>query len=139
MPYICFDALNFLLFMQCASAIDNFATFYFNHVTVGEPVASSVALSTVGLIAEFPELFSRVSLWLACCLDSSLFSYNLQFVNSQLQDCQQCIIWEVQSFWWLLFCNHSVQINDEAVAAAFAAKFCHLYRVWDVLDSITQN
>lgn len=97
MPYICFDALNFLLFMQCASAIDNFATFYFNHVTVGESVTSPVALSAVGLIAEFPELFSRVSLWLACCLDSSLFPYNLQFVNRQLQDCQSCIIAEVRA------------------------------------------
>ncbi|XP_039690945.1 exportin-7 isoform X3 [Medicago truncatula] len=45
---------------QCASAIDNFATFYFNHVTVGESVTSPVALSAVGLIAEFPELFSRI-------------------------------------------------------------------------------
>ncbi|WJX11071.1 hypothetical protein P8452_01723 [Trifolium repens] len=45
---------------QCAAAIDNFATFYFNHVTVGELVTSPAALRSVGLISEFPELFSRI-------------------------------------------------------------------------------
>ncbi|GAU34352.1 hypothetical protein TSUD_20590, partial [Trifolium subterraneum] len=45
---------------QCASAIDNLATFYFNHVTVGESVTSPAALRTVGLISEFRELFSRI-------------------------------------------------------------------------------
>ncbi|XP_073223202.1 uncharacterized protein [Cicer arietinum] len=45
---------------QCASAIDNLATFYFNIVTVGESVTSPAALNTAGLISEFPELFSRI-------------------------------------------------------------------------------
>ncbi|KAJ1436056.1 putative exportin-7-like isoform X2, partial [Sesbania bispinosa] len=45
---------------QCASAIDNLATFYFNHVTVGESVTSPAALNVAGLISECPELFSRV-------------------------------------------------------------------------------
>ncbi|PNY12018.1 exportin 7, partial [Trifolium pratense] len=45
---------------QCASAIDNLATFYFNHVTIGESVTSPAALRTVGLISEFPQLFSRI-------------------------------------------------------------------------------
>ncbi|KAG4996838.1 hypothetical protein JHK85_028277 [Glycine max] len=45
---------------QCASAIDNLATFYFTHVTVGESVTSPAALNLAGLLSDCAELFSRI-------------------------------------------------------------------------------
>ncbi|XP_027367978.1 exportin-7-A-like isoform X1 [Abrus precatorius] len=45
---------------QCAYAIDNLATFYFTHVTVGESVTSPAAVNVAGLISDFAELFSRI-------------------------------------------------------------------------------
>ncbi|KAK7344913.1 hypothetical protein VNO77_15144 [Canavalia gladiata] len=45
---------------QCAYAIDNLATFYFTHVTVGESVTSPTAVNVAGLISDCADLFSRV-------------------------------------------------------------------------------
>ncbi|KAK7267202.1 hypothetical protein RIF29_19867 [Crotalaria pallida] len=45
---------------QCASAIDNLASFYFMHVTVGESPVSSAALNVARLISDYPVLFSGI-------------------------------------------------------------------------------
>ena len=52
---------NFHFHLQSASAIDNLATFYFNHITVGESLASPVALNVAQLISDCSGLFSGVS------------------------------------------------------------------------------
>ncbi|CAJ1967772.1 unnamed protein product [Sphenostylis stenocarpa] len=45
---------------QSAYAIDNLATFYFTHVTVGESVNSLAAHNVAGLTSDCAELFSRI-------------------------------------------------------------------------------
>ncbi|URE41774.1 hypothetical protein MUK42_06737 [Musa troglodytarum] len=45
---------------QCASAVDNLATFYFNHVTIGEVSASPASMNFTRHIAECPNLFTEI-------------------------------------------------------------------------------
>ncbi|RWV93039.1 hypothetical protein GW17_00044533, partial [Ensete ventricosum] len=45
---------------QCASAMDNLATFYFNHITFGEVPASPASMNFTRHIAECPNLFTEV-------------------------------------------------------------------------------
>ncbi|XP_061360451.1 uncharacterized protein LOC133304431 isoform X2 [Gastrolobium bilobum] len=45
---------------QCATAIDNLATFYFINVTVRESASSPAARNLAGLISDCPGLFSRI-------------------------------------------------------------------------------
>ncbi|MED6137173.1 hypothetical protein PIB30_062583 [Stylosanthes scabra] len=52
--------LNDKISSQCASAIDNLATFYFDHVTAGEPEASPAAVDVSHLFSDNPGLFSGI-------------------------------------------------------------------------------
>ncbi|KAI4300942.1 hypothetical protein L6164_034268 [Bauhinia variegata] len=45
---------------ECATAVDNLATFYFTHVTIGESLASPAALNLAQLISDCPGLFSGI-------------------------------------------------------------------------------
>ncbi|RWW38240.1 hypothetical protein BHE74_00056540, partial [Ensete ventricosum] len=45
---------------DCASAMDNLATFYFNHITFGEVPASPASMNFTRHIAECPNLFTEV-------------------------------------------------------------------------------
>ncbi|CAL9167346.1 unnamed protein product [Musa hybrid cultivar] len=45
---------------QCASAVDNLATFYFNHIIIGEVSASPASMNFTRHIAEFPNLFTEI-------------------------------------------------------------------------------
>lgn len=51
--------LNFML--QCASAVDNLAAFYFNNITMGEAPTSPAAINLARRIADGPNLFPEVS------------------------------------------------------------------------------
>ncbi|XP_047307170.1 exportin-7-A-like isoform X3 [Impatiens glandulifera] len=45
---------------QCASAVDNLATFYFNNITIGEPPASPAALVFARNVADCPDVFPEI-------------------------------------------------------------------------------
>nr|XP_018674150.1 PREDICTED: exportin-7-like isoform X3 [Musa acuminata subsp. malaccensis] len=45
---------------QCASSVDNLATFYFNHITIGEVSASPASMNFTRHIAECPNLFTEI-------------------------------------------------------------------------------
>lgn len=51
--------ITFLL--QCASTVDNLASFYFNNITMGESPTSSAAINLARHIADCPNLFPEVS------------------------------------------------------------------------------
>lgn len=53
--------INLNLLFQCASAIDNLCTFYFNCITLGESPNSPAALSLAQHIAEYPGFLPEVS------------------------------------------------------------------------------
>lgn len=52
--------------VQCASAIDNMASFYFNNITAAEGPPSQAALSLARHVAECPNLFPEVSFSIIC-------------------------------------------------------------------------
>uniref|UniRef100_A0A1D1Z8M5 Exportin-7 n=1 Tax=Anthurium amnicola TaxID=1678845 RepID=A0A1D1Z8M5_9ARAE len=45
---------------QCASAVDNLATYYFNHITLGDAPPSAAAVNMALHIAECPSLFPEI-------------------------------------------------------------------------------
>ncbi|XP_047334850.1 exportin-7-A-like isoform X2 [Impatiens glandulifera] len=45
---------------QCASAIDNLATFYFNNITLGESPSSPAALGLARNVADCPDVFPEI-------------------------------------------------------------------------------
>ncbi|MQL98443.1 hypothetical protein Taro_031154, partial [Colocasia esculenta] len=45
---------------QCASAVDNLATYYFNHITVGDAPPSAAAMNLARHIADCPSLFPEI-------------------------------------------------------------------------------
>ncbi|CAA6655624.1 unnamed protein product [Spirodela intermedia] len=45
---------------QCASAVDNLATYYFNHITAADSPPSSAAMNLARHIAECPNLFPEI-------------------------------------------------------------------------------
>ncbi|RWW74620.1 hypothetical protein BHE74_00017433 [Ensete ventricosum] len=45
---------------QCASAIDNLASFYFNNITVGEMPPSPTTMNLARHVAECPNLFAEI-------------------------------------------------------------------------------
>ncbi|XP_034692714.1 exportin-7-like isoform X1 [Vitis riparia] len=53
-------ALDTNIVSQCASAIDNLCTFYFNCITLGESPNSPAALNLARHIAEYPGLFPEI-------------------------------------------------------------------------------
>ncbi|URE41776.1 hypothetical protein MUK42_06737 [Musa troglodytarum] len=63
---------------QCASAVDNLATFYFNHVTIGEVSASPASMNFTRHIAECPNLFTEM-----------FANLRIQMLASQPMDQQQ--------------------------------------------------
>lgn len=52
--------LNIML--QCASAVDNLAAFYFNNITMGEAPTSPAAINLARHIVDAPNLFPEVSM-----------------------------------------------------------------------------
>lgn len=53
------SALNLLC--QCASAVDNLATYYFNNITVGDSPTTPAALKLTRHVADCPGVFPEVS------------------------------------------------------------------------------
>ena len=47
--------------LQCASAVDNLAAFYFNNITMGEAPTLPTAVNLARHIADCPNLFPEVS------------------------------------------------------------------------------
>lgn len=45
---------------QCASAVDNLATFYFEHITTGESPTTPVALNLAQHLADCPNIFLEI-------------------------------------------------------------------------------
>ncbi|XP_028105223.1 exportin-7-A-like [Camellia sinensis] len=45
---------------QCASAVDNLATYYFNHITVGESPTTPAALNLARHVADCPGVFPEI-------------------------------------------------------------------------------
>ncbi|KAF5937890.1 hypothetical protein HYC85_025396 [Camellia sinensis] len=45
---------------QCASAVDNLATYYFNHITVGESLTTPAALNLARHVADCPGVFPEI-------------------------------------------------------------------------------
>lgn len=45
---------------QCASAVDNLATFYFDHITVGESPTTPAALNLARHVADCPTVFTEI-------------------------------------------------------------------------------
>ena len=56
--------------LQCAVAVDNLATYYFNNITMGEAPTSPAAIRFAQHIADCPSLFPEVTHH--CCLSDSL-------------------------------------------------------------------
>lgn len=46
---------------QCASAVDNLATYYFNNITVGDSPTTPAALKLARHVADCPGVFPEVS------------------------------------------------------------------------------
>ncbi|KAK9289852.1 hypothetical protein L1049_008012 [Liquidambar formosana] len=55
-----FKVLDPNILSQCASAVDNLATFYFNHVTMGESPTLPAALNLARHVADCPSLFLEI-------------------------------------------------------------------------------
>lgn len=73
--------------LQCASAIDHMATFYFNHIIMGESPASPALLSFAQHISDCADVFLDVSLLLkfpyAVFLFMQIFDPVILFSNTE--------------------------------------------------------
>lgn len=66
--------------LQCASAVDNLAAFYFNNITMGEAPTSPAAINLARHIVDCPNLFPEVSM-VYCILHCRLMSYFVIFCH----------------------------------------------------------
>lgn len=58
--YVTWGLLIFVILLQCASAVDNLAAFYFNNITMGETPSSPAANNLARHIVDCPTLFPEV-------------------------------------------------------------------------------
>lgn len=72
----CAMSNSFNFWLQCASAVDNLAAFYFNNITMGEAPNLPASVNLARHIAECPNLFPEVYIFLILLCTSQLNIHN---------------------------------------------------------------